>query len=120
MERWPSGLRRTPGTRVYVKAYRGFESLSVRQITLISHCSCKLYFSFRPIRPTYRPTTLLDVGGRCRSCLDGTLVDTEAQNSARNQLSFAYGVSSSSFRCERTSTASPGRAMAPARFERQS
>jgi hypothetical protein len=29
-DRWPSGLRRTPGTRVYVKAYRGFESLPVR------------------------------------------------------------------------------------------
>ena len=27
---WPSGLRRTPGKRVYVKAYREFESLSVR------------------------------------------------------------------------------------------
>jgi hypothetical protein len=31
-DRWPSGLRRTPGTRVYVKAYRGFESLSVRHM----------------------------------------------------------------------------------------
>ena len=27
MERWPSGLRRTPGTRVWVNAHRGFESL---------------------------------------------------------------------------------------------
>ena len=28
---WPSGLRRTPGKRVYVKACREFESLSVRK-----------------------------------------------------------------------------------------
>ena len=33
-DRWPSGLRRTPGTRVYVKAYRGFESLPVRHFPL--------------------------------------------------------------------------------------
>lgn len=32
-DRWPSGLRRTPGTRVYVKAYRGFESLPVRHLS---------------------------------------------------------------------------------------
>ena len=31
MERWPSGLRRTPGKCVGVKASRGFESLSLRQ-----------------------------------------------------------------------------------------
>ena len=30
-ERWPSGLRRTLGKRVYVNAYRGFESHSLRQ-----------------------------------------------------------------------------------------
>src|SRR5882757_2842211 len=30
-EGWPSGLRRTLGKRVYVKAYRGFESHSLRQ-----------------------------------------------------------------------------------------
>ena len=29
-EGWPSGLRRTLGKRVYVKAYRGFESHSLR------------------------------------------------------------------------------------------
>ena len=29
-ERWPSGLRRTLGKRVCVKAYRGFESHSLR------------------------------------------------------------------------------------------
>ena len=28
---WPSGLRRTPGKCVYVKAYRGFESHPVRE-----------------------------------------------------------------------------------------
>src|SRR3954452_12126940 len=31
MERWPSGLRRTLGKRVYVNPYRGFESHSLRQ-----------------------------------------------------------------------------------------
>ena len=37
-ERWPSGLRRTLGKRVYVYAYRGFESLSLRlEIQLGSH-----------------------------------------------------------------------------------
>src|ERR1700733_5622123 len=30
-EGWPSGLRRTLGKRVCVKAYRGFESHSLRQ-----------------------------------------------------------------------------------------
>ena len=32
MERWPSGLRRTPGKCVEVKASRGFESLSLRHV----------------------------------------------------------------------------------------
>jgi hypothetical protein len=31
-ERWPSGLRRTLGKRVYFNEYRGFESHSLRQI----------------------------------------------------------------------------------------
>ena len=31
-ERWPSGLRRTLGKRVYVQAYRGFESHSLRRV----------------------------------------------------------------------------------------
>jgi hypothetical protein len=31
-ERWPSGLRRTIGNRVYRQTYRGFESPSLRQI----------------------------------------------------------------------------------------
>ncbi len=31
LERCPSGLRSTPGKRVYVNPYRGFESLSLRQ-----------------------------------------------------------------------------------------
>ncbi len=35
-ERWPSGLRRTPGTRVYGKPYRGFESLSLRHFRRFS------------------------------------------------------------------------------------
>ena len=30
-ERWPSGLRRTLGKRVYFNEYRGFESHSLRQ-----------------------------------------------------------------------------------------
>jgi hypothetical protein len=30
----PSGLWRSPGTRVYSKGYRGFESLSLRQINM--------------------------------------------------------------------------------------
>src|SRR5688500_462933 len=33
-ERWPSGLRRTLGKRVYGKPYRGFESRSLRQPSL--------------------------------------------------------------------------------------
>ena len=32
-ERWPSGLRRTPGTRVGSKGSRRFESCSLRQIS---------------------------------------------------------------------------------------
>jgi hypothetical protein len=31
MERWPSGLRRSLGKRVYGKLYRGFESRPLRQ-----------------------------------------------------------------------------------------
>ena len=31
LERWPSGLRRTPGTRVGAQASRRFESCSLRQ-----------------------------------------------------------------------------------------
>ena len=33
-ERWPSGLRRTLGKRVYGKPYRGFESRSLRHSPL--------------------------------------------------------------------------------------
>ena len=32
-ERWPSGLRRSLGKRVYGKPYRGFESLPLRQLS---------------------------------------------------------------------------------------
>jgi hypothetical protein len=39
-ERWPSGLRRTLGKRVYVKAYRGFESHSLRQFPKSSSPQC--------------------------------------------------------------------------------
>ena len=35
MDRWRSGRSRTLGKRVYVKAYRGFESLSVRHRLLL-------------------------------------------------------------------------------------
>ena len=35
MERWPRGLRRTLGKRVYSKGYRGFESLFLRQFTAL-------------------------------------------------------------------------------------
>lgn len=34
-ERWPSGLRRTPGKRVHWKRCRGFESLSLRNISVL-------------------------------------------------------------------------------------
>ena len=34
-ERWPSGLRRTLGKRVYFNEYRGFESHSLRQKYLL-------------------------------------------------------------------------------------
>ena len=42
-ERWPSGLRRTPGTRVCVQAYRGFESHSLRQ-NATAGCECIGYW----------------------------------------------------------------------------
>ena len=42
MEGWPSGLRRTLGKRVYVRAYRGFESHSLRQKLLLTRAmSCR-------------------------------------------------------------------------------
>ena len=37
VEGWPSGRRRTPGTRVYGQPYRGFESLSLRQHHIQCH-----------------------------------------------------------------------------------
>ena len=37
LEGWPSGLRRTPGKRVGVKAPRGFESPSLRHFTILKH-----------------------------------------------------------------------------------
>ena len=40
MERWPSGLRRTPGKCVGVKASRGFESLSLRHVFNITFDWC--------------------------------------------------------------------------------
>jgi hypothetical protein len=41
-ERWPSGLRRTLGKRVYFNEYRGFESHSLRQAYLyLVHCKRK-------------------------------------------------------------------------------
>src|SRR5262245_4437207 len=43
LERWPSGLRRTPGTRVYGKPYRGFESLSLRQSGVLVRPSPSTY-----------------------------------------------------------------------------
>ena len=39
-ERWPSGLRRTLGKRVYFNEYRGFESHSLRQDTSKSNYIC--------------------------------------------------------------------------------
>ena len=36
-ERWPSGLRRTPGTRVGAKVSRRFESCSLRQESCAQH-----------------------------------------------------------------------------------
>lgn len=53
-DRWPSGLRRTPGTRVYVKAYRGFESLSVRHIHPIAFVSWQTSGCFS-VRPSLSP-----------------------------------------------------------------
>lgn len=43
MERWPSGLRRTLGKRVYGKLYRGFESLPLRQAGLQPLVECRLF-----------------------------------------------------------------------------
>jgi hypothetical protein len=37
LDGWPSGLRRTPGKCVYVKAYRGFESHPVRSKRTTPH-----------------------------------------------------------------------------------
>jgi hypothetical protein len=58
LERCPSGLRSTPGKRVYVNAYRGFESLSLRQ-TKKGPAKAGLFFAWRrervqsslPVRP---------------------------------------------------------------------
>ena len=62
LERWPSGLRRTPGTRVYVKAYRGFESHSLRQ-TLVAWGRTKSQFPLR----TQRSSASLVLGGRIKA-----------------------------------------------------
>ena len=47
LERWPSGLRRTPGTRVGVQASRRFESCSLRQKKNFALITTMRGFSFR-------------------------------------------------------------------------
>src|SRR6516165_6598666 len=44
VERWPSGLRRTLGKRVYGKPYRGFESHPLRHISLKSIDKFNVFF----------------------------------------------------------------------------
>ncbi len=63
-ERWPSGLRRTLGKRVCVKAYPGFESLSLRHYPSVPGInrrrrSCRL----KPVDRRYRGDRR---GNRCR------------------------------------------------------
>ena len=55
-ERWPSGLRRTLGKRVYVKAYRGFESHSLRQIRAetLHPCRCQREAAGKAVRRAVR------------------------------------------------------------------
>ena len=43
MERWPSGLRRTLGKRVKGQLFRGFESHSLRQISMKSGRKINLF-----------------------------------------------------------------------------
>ena len=47
-EGWPSGLRRTLGKRVCVKAYRGFESHSLRQNAALTSWNRTLYLVAHP------------------------------------------------------------------------
>ena len=54
MEGWPSGLRRTPGKRVGVKAPPGFESPSLRHTPLLNiSFNYALYLIIRYITYTY-------------------------------------------------------------------
>ncbi len=84
-ERWPSGLRRTPGTRVYGKPYRGFESLSLRHLPLIaaSNSLC----AADHLKPRRRPLFV----GPCRPRGKRTYTaDTADDCKAQTNLSFVF------------------------------
>lgn len=49
MERWPSGLRRSLGKRVYGKPYRGFESLPLRQSAALKRIPAPLEAGIRSV-----------------------------------------------------------------------
>lgn len=49
MDRWLSGLRYSPGKRVCVRAYRGFESYSIRQTWMVGReAECTGFENRRP------------------------------------------------------------------------
>ena len=63
-ERWPSGLRRTLGKRVCGKPYRGFESHSLRHISL----KLLAFFKNFDTNPRRSPETAAAFCGRVRDC----------------------------------------------------
>src|SRR3954470_23200719 len=64
-ERWPSGLRRTLGKRVYGKPYRGFESHSLRQSLREKHSPLNFTPLKWPILARFgRKTSALRCAGR--------------------------------------------------------
>src|SRR5262249_10172904 len=68
-ERWPSGLRRTLGKRVYGKPYRGFESHSLRQRFHVRDSINKRISIALNFGPTLSLTTLTGCSFRDRSLI---------------------------------------------------
>src|SRR5277367_36354 len=55
-ERWQSGRSRRTRNAEYAQAYRGFESLPLRQLNRVARCYCWLKFPSPQAVPTTYPT----------------------------------------------------------------
>ena len=83
LDGWPSGLRRTPGKRVCVKAYREFESHSIRSRFVMFARGATVQITGRPSLRVLARVSVLRVGCRywvfhgCDRRRPGSLTDYE-------------------------------------------